>query len=124
MKLRSGGRECDNIGRGNVAKSPWRRASLAQEASVWQIPFVTKPLSPDTTSEVAAMQFAAWRAMSAAAKLRQLHEMSLVIERLERAGVRHRNPAASEEELRHLVVEQRFARLTAAGADPRTFRGR
>ena len=73
-----------------------------------------QPLSADTTAEAAAVQFAAWRAMSPAEKLALVGSLSEMALRLEREGIRMRNPSMSEEEIRRAVLVKRVGPELAA----------
>lgn len=67
-----------------------------------------QPLSADTTAEAAEVQFAAWRAMSPAEKLALVGSITTMVLRLEREGLRRRNPTFSEEELHQAAIVRRL----------------
>ena len=70
-------------------------------------------LSADTTAAAAAVQFAAWRAMTPAEKLAVVGSITTMVLRLEREGLRRRNPTFSEEELHHAAIVRRLGRALA-----------
>lgn len=73
-----------------------------------------QPLSADTTAEAAEAQFAVWRAMSPAEKLALVGSLSAMVLRLEREGIRMRNPSMSEEDIRRAVLVKRLGPELAA----------
>jgi hypothetical protein len=75
---------------------------------------VPQPLSADTSAEAAEVQFAVWRAMSPAEKLALVGSLSEMALRLEREGIRMRNPSMSEEEIRRAVLVKRVGPELAA----------
>lgn len=56
-------------------------------------------LAADTSASTEALQIAAWREMTPAAKLRIVTELIRASEELARAGVRMRHPHAAEREV-------------------------
>ncbi len=74
----------------------------------------------DTTSDAAAIQIALMRAAPAAQKLAAAGEMTVAVTLLARAGLRHRHPGASEEQISLMLARL----LLGAGLADRAFAGR
>ncbi len=80
-----------------------------------------RPLSPDTSAEVAALLVERWRSMTPTDKFRAVDAANRSVEALAAAGVRQRHPGASDEEVRRRVVALRIGRelsIAAYGWDP------
>lgn len=61
--------------------------------------------SPDTSLSIHATQIDAFRRMSATERVAAALEMSEAVRSLAEAGIRHRNPEFSDEEVRLALVE-------------------
>jgi len=82
---------------------------------------VSKSLILDTAEQVADMQVECWRRMTPAEKLAVVHELNQACEALSVAGVRMRNPDASDDDVRLRVIALRLGRtlsIAAYGWDP------
>jgi hypothetical protein len=64
--------------------------------------------SADTSPAAAAVQLAAWRAMTAAEKLAQVRTLTTAVLWLEREGLRRRNPSFGPEALHRAAIERRL----------------
>lgn len=69
-------------------------------------------LSADTNASTEALQIAAWRKMTPAAKLRLVTELMRASEELARAGVRMRHPNAAGREIELRLATLRLDRAT------------
>jgi len=58
----------------------------------------TALLSPDTSPEIEELQLELWRRMSPMEKLHVVNEISRTVQELSLAGIRLRNPGATERE--------------------------
>lgn len=80
-----------------------------------------RPLSADTSPDIAQLLVERWRAMTPIDKLRAVDAANRSVEALATAGVRQRHPGASDEEVRRRVVALRVGRelsIAAYGWDP------
>lgn len=68
----------------------------------------------DTSEAAAAIQLAAWRAMSPAEKLAQVRALTGFVLRLEREGLRRRHPDLGTAALHQLAVARRLGPTLAA----------
>lgn len=82
---------------------------------------LARPLSTDTSVDVAQLLVERWRAMSPVEKLRAVDDANRSCDALAAAGVRRRHPDASDTEVDRRVVALRIGRelsIAAYGWDP------
>lgn len=80
-----------------------------------------RPLSADTSPDVAQLLVERWRSMTPIDKFRAVDAANRSVEALSAAGVRQRHPEASDEEVRRRVIALRIGRelsIAAYGWDP------
>ncbi|MBX3174995.1 MAG: hypothetical protein KF709_11320 [Gemmatimonadaceae bacterium] len=75
---------------------------------------MASPLSPDTTQAAAALQYAAWRAMTPAQKLEQVAASTSAVLDLERAGLRRQHPEYGAADVHWASVLRRLGHELAA----------
>ncbi|CAB4555883.1 MAG: hypothetical protein F2534_07220 [Actinobacteria bacterium] len=80
-----------------------------------------RPLSTDTSTDVAQLLVERWRSMTPIDKFRAVDAANRSVDLLAAVGVRQRHPGASDEEVRRRVVALRIGRelsIAAYGWDP------
>lgn len=77
--------------------------------------------SPDTSPEIEAFLFDAWRRMSSAERLRRIGDLGKLVEAVAGADIRRRYPQATEREVRLRLAARQYDRdlmIQAFGWDP------
>ena len=82
------------------------------------------PLSIDTTAAAAAVQLAAWRAMTPAGRLAQVGALTAAVLHLEREGLRRRHPSLTPDELHRSAIIRRLGPVLAGQVYPPPLRER
>ena len=82
------------------------------------------PLSTDTAATAAAVQVAAWRAMTPAGRLAQVGALTAAVLHLEREGLRRRHPSLTPDELHRAAIMRRLGPVLADEVYPLPLRER